>query len=264
MRDYAIVLAADLPSAGEVLSTVKQVGSIVDGIKVGVPTLLESGRGILQKIRDLIQDRPLLVDLKVADIGFGSGDGWDGTNAKIIKALADSGATHVTVHGFPGPVSIAEAVQVARDAQMGVLLLPLMSHPGAGLFFSRPVESAQLVQETAKVGLNPEFPGYAISTDITSGILLLGEALGVDGYIGPATSPDDLKRYRSITKRPIWCPGFGRQDRLGRTMEVQLREWAEIVGPASAAIVGSAIFKATDKAAAAKEIVEFRDRAVAR
>ncbi len=262
MKDYAIVLAADLPTTGEVLSTVKQVGGIVDGIKVGVPTLLESGRGILQAIRDLIQDRPLLVDLKIADIGFGSGDGWDGTNAKIIKALAGSGATHVTVHGFPGPVSIAEAVDVARDADIEVLLLPLMSHPGAGLFFSRPLEPAQLVEETSKVGLAREFPGHTKSTDVTSGILLLGEALGVAGYIGPATRPDDLKRYRSMTKRPIWCPGFGRQDRLGRTMEVQLREWAEIVGPASAAIVGSAIFKAGDQAGAAKEIVEMRDRAV--
>ena len=128
MKDYAIVLAADLPTSSDVISVVKQVGSVVDGIKVSVATLLESGTGILGKIRDEIGSSPLLVDLKVADIGFLSSLGWQGTNAKILNSLVNSGASHVTVHGFPGPVSVAEAVAVAREAGIGVLLLPLMSH----------------------------------------------------------------------------------------------------------------------------------------
>ena len=119
MRNYAIVLAADLPTANEVLSVVKEVGIIVDGVKVGVTTLLEAGKDILSRIRDVIQDSPLLVDLKVADIGFLADGVWQGTNAKIIKSLENSGATHVTVHGFPGPVSVAEAVATAREAEIG-------------------------------------------------------------------------------------------------------------------------------------------------
>ena len=82
----------------------------------------------------------------------------------------------------------------------------------------------------------------------------------VAGYIGPATRPKDLQRYRAITSKPIWCPGFGRQDKLGRGLDQQFLDWSRIVGPASAAIVGSAIFGAEHREAAAREIVELRDR----
>ncbi len=262
MREYGIILAADLPSADAVVAMVGRVGKIVDGCKIGVATLLESGVGILGRVRDLIEDRPLLVDLKVADIGFRAGKNWDGTNAKIIGSLSGSGATHVTVHGFPGPVSVAEAKAAGDDAGVGVLLLPLMSHPGAGLFFGRPVDRGRVLEETLRSGLAPAFPEQTAYGDVTGAILMLGEAFGVEGYIGPATRPDDLRRYRSVSRKPIWCPGFGRQDRLGRGLEAQFRDWAAIVGPASAAIVGSAIFKAPDPVAAATEIVEMRDNTV--
>lgn len=262
MKDYAIILAADLPTSDEVSVVVKQVGRIIDGIKIGVATLLESGVEILTRIRDEIDDRPLLVDLKIADIGFRSAGGWQGTNGKIIRGLAHSGATHVTVHGFPGAVSVAEAVNTARDWNMGVLLLPLMSHAGASLFFSRPMNLKDLVDGNEESGLSIDVTASTSCKDVTDGILHLGEALDVAGYIGPATRPHDLERYREITRKPIWCPGFGRQDRMGRTLEEQFCQWSRIVGPASAAIVGSAIFGATDRIAAAREIVELRDKAI--
>ncbi len=243
MREYAVILAADAPSAGEVISLVRQVGGILDGIKVAAATLLEAGSDILRQVRDLIGEKPILVDLKIADIGFRGKQSWDGTNAKIIKAIGNTGATHVTVHGFPGPASVAEAIDSARAAGIAVLLLPLMSHAGAGLFFSRPVNREEVIQSTRETGLSLPLPDSISCNDVTEAILLLGEALEVDGYIGPATRPDDLRRYRSITQRPIWCPGFGRQDRLGRGLEEQFREWANIVGPKSAAIVGSTIFR---------------------
>jgi orotidine 5'-phosphate decarboxylase subfamily 1 len=263
MRDYAIVLAADLPTADEVLTVVKEVGAIVDGVKIGVATLLEAGKDVLGRIREAVQDDPLLVDLKVADIGFLVNGEWQGTNSKIIKSLEKSGASHVTVHGFPGPVSVAEAVSTAHEAGIGALLLPLMSHAGAGLFFSRPLDSSSLTDAAIKAEMDVHFPEDLPCHDVTEGILLMGEAFDVDGYIGPATRPLDLQRYRSMTRRRIWCPGFGRQDRQGRNLEEQFRQWAAIVGPSSAAIVGSAIFNAKDPVAAAREIVEMRDRAVA-
>jgi orotidine 5'-phosphate decarboxylase subfamily 1 len=264
MKDYAIILAADLPSSEEVFSVVKKVRSIVDGVKLAAATLVESGAEIIRRTRDIIGDKPLLVDLKIADIGFFSQSGWEGTNAKIIHALEGSGATHVTVHGFPGPISVAEAVGVTRDIGMDILLLPLMSHAGAGLFFSAPVEASRLIEETSRTGLKVTFPRETRCATVMEAILNLGEALDVFGYIGPATRPADLRRYRDLTQRPIWCPGFGRQDRLGRDLLQQFSEWARVVGPASAAIVGSAIFKAPDPVAAASEIVELRDRAIHR
>ncbi len=262
MRAYAVILAADVPSAGEVLPMVRQVGGILDGIKVAAATLLEAGVDILRHVRDIVEDKPILVDLKIADIGFRGKKSWEGTNAKIIKAIGNTGATHVTVHGFPGPASVAEAIESARAAKMAVLLLPLMSHAGASLFFSRPVDREDVIQSSTETGLSLPFPDAISCSDVTEAILLLGEALEADGYIGPATRPDDLRRYRSITQRPIWCPGFGRQDRLGRDLKDQFRDWADIVGPRSAAIVGSTIFGASDPVAAASQVIEIRDSIV--
>ncbi len=260
MRDYSIILAADLPFPQDVLSIVGKVKGIVDGIKLAAATVLEAGKSFIAQVRDLAPDRPILIDLKIADIGFISSGIWDGTNAKIVRSLANSGATHVTVHGFPGPLSIAEAVNAAKEAGIGVLLLPLMSHAGAGLFFGRPIQHSTVISETKRAGLDITFPDPSPCEDVTDAILLLGEALDVDGYIGPATRPNDLQRYRAVTGKRIWCPGFGRQDQLGRTLEQQLLEWAQVVGPRSAAIVGSIIFKADDPSAAAHEIVELRNR----
>jgi orotidine 5'-phosphate decarboxylase subfamily 1 len=262
MRDYSIIVAADLPDAEQVVSVVKKIGSMVDGVKIGIPTLLESGVTVLHRVRDLIGDKPLLVDLKVADIGFAHDGVWQGTNAKIITSLRNTGTTHVTVHGFPGPVSVAEAANTAREQGIGVLLLPLMSHAGARLFFSRPLSRSDVVYSSVKAGLDVPLEEGVLCTDVTEGILLLGEALDVAGYIGPATRPVELERYRAMTGKPIWCPGFGRQDRLGRSLEEQFREWSKIVGPSSAAIVGSTIINAKDPAEAAREVVAMRDAAV--
>jgi len=263
MKDYSVVLAADLPDAEQTFQVIAKVAGIVDGIKIGEATLLESGVQFLRRVRDILGDKPLVVDLKVADIGFSSDGGWQGTNSKIIEQLAGTGTTHVTVHGFPGPFSVSEAVYAAGAAGIGVLLLPLMSHAGARMFFSRPMTRSDLVYSAMKAGLDIDFRREPPCADVTDGILLLGEALEVEGYIGPATRPESLNRYRSITRKRIWCPGFGRQDRQGRSLEEQFKQWAQIVGPLSAAIVGSAIFKAPDPADAAKEVMEIRDRAVA-
>ncbi len=113
----------------------------------------------------------------------------------------------------------------------------------------------------SKAGLEVHIPDHLPCRDITEGILLLGEALDADGYIGPATRPLDLQRFRSITERRIWCPGFGRQDREGRSLNEQFRQWAAVVGPVSAAIVGSTIFNAQDPEDAARQIVDVRDEA---
>lgn len=263
MRDYSIILAADLPYPDQVVSLVKEVAPFIDGLKIGVPTLLQTGIDFLSRVSDLIGDKPLLLDLKIADIGFYSKGRWTGTNSKIISKLAGTGTTHVTVHGFPGPASIAEAVKTAHEAGIQVLLLPTMSHPGAELFFSHSFSNA-ILDKVSGLEIFRDKTNLSCAGDITEAILMLGEALDVDGYIGPATKPDDLQKYREISSRQIWCPGFGRQDRLGRDIAQQLAQWSRIVGPNSAAIVGSLIFEADSPHEAAKRLRSTRDDVIAR
>lgn len=259
MKEYAVIVALDLETSDSVLDIVSKIAGIVDGVKIGVPTLLETGTAILSKVRDILDDKPLLVDLKIADIGFRSGTSWSGTNGKILEKLKGSGATHVTVHGFPGPWSIAEAVNIGNEIGLGILLLPLMSHVGADTFFSRPMDNAGFLKSCEDAGITPKISDDLPVRNVTDGILSLGEAIGVAGYIGPATRPDDLKCYRMFTDKPIWCPGFGRQDRLGRSLAKQFQDWADVVGPRSAAIVGSTIYGAKDSVGAAYEVISIRD-----
>ncbi len=262
MKDFAIIASLDLDTADAVFDIASKIAPIIDGIKIGVPTLLERGVKFLERVRVLLDDKPILVDLKVADIGFRSSNSWNGTNSKIMLKLKASGVTHVTVHGFPGPSSVAEAVDIGNDIGLGILLLPMMSHVGAEAFFSAQVEYSALRESCGKSGLNLSPSTGTTKMDVTDGILLMGEAAGVYGYIGPATRPEDLRRYRSMTEKPIWCPGFGRQDRQGRSLALQLEEWAGIVGPRSAAIVGSLIYDALNPVEAVEEIVQMRDTVV--
>ncbi|MGC8602589.1 MAG: orotidine 5'-phosphate decarboxylase / HUMPS family protein [Desulfomonilaceae bacterium] len=259
MKQFAVIAALDLDTAASVLDVTSKIAGTVDGIKIGVPTLLESGIGFLAKIRELLVDKPLLVDLKIADIGFRSAQSWDGTNAKILAKLAGSGVSHVTAHGFPGPSSVSELASVGSDLGIEILLLPMMSHSGAEIFFSGPIDASLFQKSCEKCGIDINRLAKGQMKDVTDGILLLGEAIGVAGYIGPATRPEVLQRYRSITKKPIWCPGFGRQDRLGRSLELQFRHWANAVGPNSAAIIGSLVYNAPDPYAAASQVIEIRN-----
>lgn len=261
MNDYSIILAADLPSVNQISSLVKQVAPVIDGLKIGVPTLLESGVDVMKRFSDMIGDKPLLVDLKVADIGFNSNGKWKGTNSKIISKLKNTGTTHVTVHGFPGPMSIAEAVERAHEVDIEVLLLPAMSHPGAELFFSLEFNDS-ILKRVSGSDIFTNKTDLSAATDVTQAILMLGEAINVDGYIGPATKPEDLEKYRKVSSKQIWCPGFGRQDRLGRNIAQQLHAWAGIVGPSSAAIVGSLIFESESPLEEATNLIRTRDEVV--
>jgi hypothetical protein len=111
--------------------------------------------------------------------------------------------------------------------------------------------------------MNIDFPENLPAADITEGILALGEAREVGGYVSPATThPPPLNATAACLSASLSCQGFGPQDRLGRGPEEQFRNWANIVGTASTAIVGSVIFGAADRAAAAREVPDIRDRVV--
>jgi len=263
VNPYALILAADLPNPDAVARLIEKVAPAIDGIKIGMTTVLQAGLDFIKGVTEAVPGKPILLDLKVADIGHRKGAGWEGTNAKIVGSLKDAGITHVTVHGFPGPVSLSEAVAAAHEIGIRVLALPLMSHAGADLFFSQRLNRSDLAARAVEAGIDMSPAALEDVLLVRDGIIALGEAIGVDGYIGPATNPTALGGIRSMTNKAVWCPGFGRQDRLGRDLAAQLQDWVRIVGSESAAIVGSLIFESPDPLAQAVKIRETRDRVLA-
>lgn len=276
MKPYALVLSNDVQDPEKMLEVTRQTAPYIDGVKIGITSSMVPGVEIFRRAKEIMGDRAAvaqLADYKVADIGFTNKNGeWDGTNEKIVRTLCGAGADYITCHTITGISSIEESVETAHKHGGKVLTLPFMTHKGANLFFGMPIEDKgceHVVKELQAYGLTPEnagglYQGLKGIFTITDLILNLGQHFGVDGYIGPANDPKVLQRYRVFTPNEIWSPGFGRQDKQGRSLEQQIEEWARIVGPNSAMIVGSLIFGAEDPGKAAKEIMELRDRVVSK
>jgi orotidine 5'-phosphate decarboxylase subfamily 1 len=273
MRPYALVLSNDVQEPEAMLEVIRQTKDYIDGVKIGITSSMKPGIDIFKRAKDIIGDRAIvLADYKVADIGFTdkkTGE-WQGTNEKIVRNLCNAGTDYITCHTIVGISSIEESVATAHKHGAKVLTLPFMTHKGAELFFGMPLSSEQryyVQQVLENYGLkrdqNEILHRHVDKAEtVKDVVLILGHHFGVDGFIGPANNPSVLKTYRYFTSSEIWCPGFGRQDKQGRSLEQQIKEWSEIVGEKSAMIVGSEIYKAENPAKAAKEIMEIRDRVV--
>lgn len=271
LREYGLVLAIDGRDRDETLRLVKSVGQLVDGIKLGVPTLLSNSSTIVARVKEFF-DGPVIADLKVADIGFKTGrdaGGWSGTNQQIIETIVSAGVDYVICHAIVGTSSMEECVATAHSLGGGVLALPYMTHVGAGLFFDHPIEMRYVSQSLADLGMsrlddrivelarakNAQQEWRSRNVTISDLALLLGEELGVDGYIGPANKVEVLRDYRKLTSRMVVATGVGRQ---GGT----LSEVYSVLGKSSAAIVGHAIYDSPDPVVACKELLAERERAV--
>lgn len=264
MVDYALILANDLSDPDAILRICRLAGPHIDGVKIGITSSMVPGAAIFRRVKEIMGDKPILADYKVSDISFPVQDGrFDGTNAKIVGTLMEWGVDYVTVHAFPGWSSLQEAMWAAHQAGGKVLVLPFMTHPGAELFFGMPLNQQHAIQCLERMGVPQAAEIVGHCSTISELILTVGDRMGVDGFIGPGNQPEILQVYRRRTQREIWCPGFGRQDRWRRSLSEQFRDWARIVGPRSAAIVGSLIYNDPSPADAASGVRNILREAVA-
>ncbi len=254
IRDYGIIFANDVPEPREALKISEDVASYVDGIKIGIATTLRPGISLLTRIKKRT-GKLIVADFKVPDIGF-KRDKWEGTNARIVGALADAGADYVTCHAFPGISSIEESVETAHEKGSKVLAIPYMSHTGAELFFDHPLDKSHAKNVLREYGIEIGEKVEKCST-VSDLILVLGGYFGVDGFIGPANKPDVLANYRRLTDKKIFAPGIGRQGDI--PAKYQLERLYGICGKNSAAIIGEDIYNAENPAIAAKQFSDMRD-----
>ena len=233
--------------------------------------MLMKGSSMVASVRDLF-DGPLIADLKVADIGFRvkeDNGSWSGTNRQIIEIAVSAGIDYVICHAIVGTSSIEECIATAHSLGGRVLTLPYMTHRGAGLFFDHPLDlghvskwldelgmnhlSERVIELAGKKKVDPNWRSRSVTiSDLT---ILLGEELGVDGYIGPANRVEVLRDYRRLTSKTVMATGVGRQ---GGT----LAEVYSTLGTSSAAIVGHAIYDRPDPVAACKEFLAERTQAI--
>jgi orotidine-5'-phosphate decarboxylase len=136
--------------------------------------------------------------------------------------------------------------------------LPYMTHKGAQLFFGHPLNFEHVSRAFTEYGLSLPESRLRECKTISDALLVLGDYLRVDGFIGPANNIQILKDYRRLTDKEIFGPGIGRQSINNLTPKDQLKSFYETCGERSAAIIGSSIYAAPDPAEAAQEFKKWK------
>ena len=265
MKPYSIILSLDVLSKEDFTRITNQTIDFIDGIKIHLSSLIYHGYDLLDEMAPMMYGKSLILDLKIGDIGFQIKDSFEfeGSNQKILQSVSymTSGfdEIYVTVHGFPGPVSVEECVEVGHEFGLKILLIPTMSHRGGDLFFDY-MTSLTDVDKEIHQKFNMLYNSEYMMTASES-ILYLGLSLGVDGFVGPSNNLEAIHFYRRTTDKLIVSPGFGRQA-LGVPFDVQFYDWAKEVGPNSAAIIGSMIYNDPNPGVVAEEVMKMRDATV--
>jgi len=262
---YGLILANDLTKPEEALKVSKMVSTYVDGIKIGITTILDMGLSMIKETKKST-GKTVIADFKVADIGFWNKEKgyWEGTNAKIVEKVIDAGADYVICHSIVGISSIQECIEVTHSRGGKVITLPYMTHKGAELFFGHPLDVGHVAKVFENAGIRLTENRLKMCKTISDAILVLGDCLGVDGFIGPANNLEVLKGYKQFTSKEIFGPGIGRQVIGNLAPKDQLANFFKVCGERSAAIIGSAIYSTPDPSYAAKEFDDWRNEILGR
>jgi orotidine-5'-phosphate decarboxylase len=211
-----LIVALDVTDRDEAIRIAAALKGVPWAIKVNWPLVLGAGPDIITELAGLAR---VICDFKVADIPF--------TNDLIAREAFRRGASGLIVHAFTGADSIAACVEAAAGskaeapagAERKIYVVTEMSHPG-GEAFTQP--NADALCRLAVEG-------------------------GAHGVIAPATRPERLTHIRGqVGELEILSPGVGAQGGTARTA---------IEAGATRVIVGRAITRADDPAAAAREIL---------
>lgn len=114
------------------LRIIRDTKDIVSGYKLGLPLLLRGGPEIFSVARRASDNRMIIADLKLADIG-------DIMTASI-EYLADLGVNAVIIHSFTGLKDALDRVyEVCRSRDVKVIQIISMSHEGSREFIDKHV-----------------------------------------------------------------------------------------------------------------------------
>lgn len=134
-KNNRIILALDTEDSKRALRICEEVTEYIDAVKVGYPLVLNTGLGIIKKLKNF--NKPIIADFKVADIPE--------ISRKICEIAVKSGADYAIVHGFVGEDVIKACSEVAK-----IFVVAEMSHPGANDFMSGEAEKiAAMVKKYA-------------------------------------------------------------------------------------------------------------------
>jgi len=219
-RDRLIV-ALDVSSVEEAQALVTRLGDAASFYKIGYQLAYAGGLGYVATL--VGAGKRVFLDLKLHDIGH--------TVAQGVKSVAKSGASFLTVHGYPQTM---KAAADAREGDLRILAVTVLTSyddtdlAAAGYDFA----VADLVAERA-----------AQARDI-----------GVDGVV---CSAEEAVKIRDIvgTRLALVTPGIRPAGAEAGDQKRIMTPAAAIAAGADYLVVGRPIVAATDPKAAAQAIV---------
>ena len=257
VKDYGIIFGNDEPDRQRALQLSESLSQYVDALKLEIYDL-----SFISEVRKKI-NIPIIADYKIAQIAFlnrNTGK-FEGTTSKYVMQLADAGADYVICHIFPGYLTLQEAISTAHDAGIKILGLPRMTHEGADITFDHPLDKSFVKNRLRGYGITSLDSRIDNCNTFYEYFIQLGEYFGVDGYIGAANLPESLRKLRSITQKPIFGTGMGRQ-RPEIPLKEQIDEAFSILGKKSALIFATEIYGDPNPIEKVKEIKLLSDQII--
>jgi len=225
-RDRSVVVAADVEA--EMLSKLVQKTCLVEGIggyKIGLELVLEQGLprtvGAVKEHSNL----PVIYDHQKA------GNDIPDMGTKFAAVCRKAGVDAVILFPFASAKTERDWIKACQDQSLGVLVGGHMTQPE---FL--------------------ENEGGFISVGAPDRIYTIAAQQGVRDFVVPGNKVEFVAHYRWLLEGILgvgnfrfYAPGF-------ITQKGEVSEFAKVAGTQWHAIVGSAIYKAVDIAAAAKQM----------
>jgi len=219
-RDRLIV-ALDVSSVEEAQTLVARLGDAASFYKIGYQLAYAGGLGYVAALVDA--GKRVFLDLKLHDIGS--------TVAQGVKSVAKSGASFLTVHGYPQTM---KAAADARDGDLRILAVTVLTS----------YDDADLAAA-----------GYDFTVaDLAAERAAQARDIGIDGVV---CSAEEAVKIRGIVgaKLALVTPGIRPAGAAAGDQKRIMTPAAAIAAGADYLVVGRPIVAAADPKAAAQAIV---------
>ncbi|HVE92133.1 MAG TPA: orotidine-5'-phosphate decarboxylase [Actinomycetota bacterium] len=219
-----VCIALDVPGYAEAGQIVKELSGLVGLFKVGLELFCAEGPRTVEAVRQA--GAKVFLDLKVHDIPR--------TAAAAVREAGRIGATYLTIHGFGGRDMIRAASETAKE-NGGPQLLVVTALTS--------LDDARL----AEIGVRGTVREHA---------LRIGTLAAEEGADGLVLSPRELDVVRTTLPHLQLCtPGVRPQGSSVDDHQRSLTPAEAILAGADLLVIGRPVLQASDRRAAASEIV---------
>lgn len=228
-KDKSLIIACDFSSLAKLKELVKNTCRLnnIGGYKVGLELTLENGLGkVIRTIKDRT-NKPIIYDHQKG------GTDIPELGEKFAKVCWQAGVNAVILFPFGGVKTEETWIKVCQNEGLQVLI------------------GAHMTQEGFL-----ESEGGFIGDKEPERIFTIAAKLGVRDFVVPANKVKFVKKYQKLLERllgkdnfTLYAPGFISQGG-------QISETGKVAGKSWHAIVGRAIYEATDQGKTAKRLCQ--------